>query len=188
MKKIVMIAAALMLGASVQAASIAWGNASTSLVRDLGGVAISGANAGTYSLVVSLINVTDGTTVATISGSSAVSSMTAGLLAGTLSNYTYGTGAGATGNGDNFYILLTATFSGTAYTMKVFENNANLDYWTIAAADDTGADTFAWTAGTYGGTGVTGDVGKWVAVPEPTSMALLALGVAAIGLRRKFRK
>jgi hypothetical protein len=28
----------------------------------------------------------------------------------------------------------------------------------------------------------------WTAVPEPTSMALIALGVAAIGLRRRFKK
>ena len=32
------------------------------------------------------------------------------------------------------------------------------------------------------------NVENWEAVPEPTSLALLALGVAAIGLRRKFRK
>ena len=36
--------------------------------------------------------------------------------------------------------------------------------------------------------GGTGDITLVTQVPEPTSMALVALGLAAIGLRRKFRK
>jgi hypothetical protein len=84
-----------------------------------------------------------------------------------------------------------ATFGSQAYFIDL--KNANSAYWHAnGSGDKTTAETMVWTTSgspLYGGaTGTLGQFNVWVPVPEPTSMALLGLGAAVVGLRRKFRK
>ena len=88
------------------------------------------------------------------------------------------------------YTIVFTTQTGVANLVDVNTG----DYFVataIAGTDDLidatptfGVGVNYWDSASMGFAGV----GSWSAVPEPTSMALLALGVAAVGLRRKFRK
>ena len=186
MKKLMIAAAIVCAAAMSQAASIAWVNVgNTSGIYDLNGTTkLTSTLAGTYALEVSLMQVAAGgdKAVQTLSGKSAINSMTAGQLAsGATWSYTFDVDATT---GDEFYILLSMTKDGKDYEMKIDNAGSN---WAIAATDNTGKDTFTWAAGTYGGLSETATVGKWsvAAVPEPTSGLLLLLGVAGLALKRK---
>ena len=86
-------------------------------------------------------------------------------------------------SGSTFTILAKMTVDGKDYEMTVGS-------FAIAATDNKGTDTFAWSSGTYGGlsgTTTAGNVASWsaAAVPEPTSGLLLALGLCGLALKRK---
>ena len=76
---------------------------------------------------------------------------------------------------------------GDTYAVVVFQNGTK-DSWAVSSGK---YDKYLWTVTNS----TTMDI-EWLAsqtlsltaTPEPTSLALLAVGAAVIGLRRKFRK
>ena len=178
MKKLMMVAAVALLAGMSQAASIKWGNTSSSKLVGLDGTtAITAANASAWGLTVTLMNA-DGTS--TGQSLTAINSMSAGVLSGSAMTWTYTFGTEAT-TGSEFYIHAIMKVDGKDYEMDIGKSSP----FAVTAVNNTGTDTFAWVAGTYGGLSTTPAEGKWSVVPEPTSGLLMLLGMAGLALRRK---
>lgn len=180
MKKLMTIVATVLVAVATQASSFTWGT-NWAYGSDYG----NGTANGSTWLVALAADDTTGLTVQTGGGS-----LNLGVGMSLL-----GTAAITGGSFDNGALANPSTLLGTAYN-GIF----------VAVVTYDAADNKYGVSSTYQLSGLTvnnfdaasfvdfSNMGSGemfsniVAVPEPTSMALLAIGVAAFGLRRKLRK
>ena len=193
--------AAVAMTTIAQAAQINWSTATT-VMRDSDGNALAGA-------AVLLIQVDKGGAAPTLGWESGLTISGGNYLGKTTLNASGqlnpATVVTITGNwpaGDiNVYGGAAYGEPGTVPTAG-FGNTHGLDYYMVVFDSATISDSSSYAmvslANKYSTT-ETGNVGlifntatgsssTWEPIPEPTSVALLAIGVAAIGLRRRFRK
>jgi len=185
MKKMGVVVLAVALASVVRAASISWA------ISGLDTAGVGGAMSGT-DLAGAIVYGFVGDATAASSAFAAVQSGTFGTwLAGYEAsnvlgnNLTGTTGATSKLNQGSFVAGTDQSVFLVAFDAATFVDADNFLVTSVFTQNMPSTGARMYNFGAPGGTYVPSE---WTAVPEPTSMALLAFGVAALGLRRRFRK
>ena len=162
MKKIMIIAVAIFMATTLQAASFSW---KTSGIK-----AVEGAGLFTGSATLTAYIAGTDTVVGTWE-----QTITDGKVAGTSAGYVFSSDDFSAGFKYDFVFVAETTVGGVDYT------------WTSTKKTSTAQATATLSLSWFAANHTTGDdinANGWSAVPEPTSGLLLLLGVAGLALRR----